>query len=70
LKNLAVPRRLSKDPQLELVELPEAHERDWRRRCAFEGVGDDVAEREVFQVWRGSSASPGAVAARRTISDT
>ena len=45
LKNLAVPRRLLKDPQLELVELPEAHERDWRRRGAFEDVGDSVAER-------------------------
>ena len=43
---------LSKDPHLELMELPEAHERDWRRRGAFEGVGDGVEEREVFQVWR------------------
>jgi len=54
LEGLGSAQEALKDPQLELVELPEAHERDWHRRGAFEDVGDSVAEREVFQ---GAAAS-------------
>ena len=74
LEGLGSAQEALKDPQLELVELPEAHERDCHRRGAFEDAGDGVAEREVFQVWRGGewgNSRYGRAAHRgRTISGT